>query len=381
MPSAWILHIKKFAAENNLSYACSMTDPRCKGTYVKVKKPTKKELKQQLGSALSKLSFNKPSFVGADGEEVVFAPAGKALSLAERVRNELERERLQESVPNVNPKNISMRGIEIKKPYVAPAAAKQRGPKVAAAVANIEKKKKPLIIEEDDEPAAAKPEKKKKGTLAAAVAALEEEAFGSRSLNKALLKREAKSNLGLYPPHPEEEEPSFTSEELKVIQLYRDRNKMKERIQSMPYEGPDKMSPKKLKYLKERNAPLVQIEKKLYEAYGIKVKRDFETDLVNLRETKNRNLSLGREIANFSYKHNLPTLKKNYEKLASEVREYGNLPHNTLELKYIKATLDVIERENIPDKISVFGYFLEKYGNFFGEDNQFYSIGPGKRTR
>jgi hypothetical protein len=74
MPSAWIQHIKDFAAKNNLSYGCAMSDPQCKATYVSVKKPTKTALKKQLASALS-----KPSFVGADGSEATFGPTGRVV--------------------------------------------------------------------------------------------------------------------------------------------------------------------------------------------------------------------------------------------------------------------------------------------------------------
>jgi len=74
MPSAWIQHIKDFAAKNNLSYGCAMSNPQCKASYVSAKKPTKTALKKQLASALS-----KPSFVGADGKEASFGPLGRAV--------------------------------------------------------------------------------------------------------------------------------------------------------------------------------------------------------------------------------------------------------------------------------------------------------------
>ena len=81
MPSPWIQHIKDFAAKNNLSYGCAMSDPQCKATYVSVKKPTKTALKTQLASALS-----KPSFVGASGEEAVFGPGGRVVTPAPKPR-------------------------------------------------------------------------------------------------------------------------------------------------------------------------------------------------------------------------------------------------------------------------------------------------------
>ena len=49
MPSKWIEHIKAFAAKNNLSYGCALSDPQCRATYTPVKKPAtqKKEEKQK----------------------------------------------------------------------------------------------------------------------------------------------------------------------------------------------------------------------------------------------------------------------------------------------------------------------------------------------
>jgi hypothetical protein len=61
MPSAWIQHIKDFAAKNNLSYSCSMTDPECKATYVpvkKAKKPTKTSLKKRSQLAIMTDTFD-----------------------------------------------------------------------------------------------------------------------------------------------------------------------------------------------------------------------------------------------------------------------------------------------------------------------------------
>ena len=39
----WILHVKKYAEENNISYACAITDHKCKELYNPVVKLTKKE--------------------------------------------------------------------------------------------------------------------------------------------------------------------------------------------------------------------------------------------------------------------------------------------------------------------------------------------------
>lgn len=79
--SAWIQHIKAFAAKNNLSYGCALSNPECSRSY----------------------RASKEKKVG-----------------------------LQESMPDVNPKNISMKGIEIKKPYVPPAPPVKASRKVFA---------------------------------------------------------------------------------------------------------------------------------------------------------------------------------------------------------------------------------------------------------
>ena len=33
MPNAWITHVRKFAEEHNLTYACALSTPECKETY------------------------------------------------------------------------------------------------------------------------------------------------------------------------------------------------------------------------------------------------------------------------------------------------------------------------------------------------------------
>lgn len=35
MVNKWIMHVKRFASENNLSYGCAITTPECKATYIK----------------------------------------------------------------------------------------------------------------------------------------------------------------------------------------------------------------------------------------------------------------------------------------------------------------------------------------------------------
>lgn len=49
MPSKWIEHIKAFAAKNNLSYGCALSDPECRATYTPVKKTTQKKERETMG--------------------------------------------------------------------------------------------------------------------------------------------------------------------------------------------------------------------------------------------------------------------------------------------------------------------------------------------
>ena len=43
MPNNWTNHVKQFARENNLTYGCAISDPRCKSSY---KKPVKQKAEQ-----------------------------------------------------------------------------------------------------------------------------------------------------------------------------------------------------------------------------------------------------------------------------------------------------------------------------------------------
>ena len=45
MPNKWIEHVKKFSRENNMSYGCAISDPRCKSSYKQpeTKQPTFKQ--------------------------------------------------------------------------------------------------------------------------------------------------------------------------------------------------------------------------------------------------------------------------------------------------------------------------------------------------
>ena len=46
MANPWIEHVKKFAAEHNIAYACAIANPECKNNYTKKVKLTKKEKEQ-----------------------------------------------------------------------------------------------------------------------------------------------------------------------------------------------------------------------------------------------------------------------------------------------------------------------------------------------
>ena len=45
MSNAWIEHVKKYAKDNNLSYACALSTPDCKNTYNKPSTSKKKTCK------------------------------------------------------------------------------------------------------------------------------------------------------------------------------------------------------------------------------------------------------------------------------------------------------------------------------------------------
>jgi len=65
MPSKWIEHIKAFAAKNNLSYGCALSDPQCRATYTPVKKTAtqKKERETMGGEDINRAGapFKKPA--------------------------------------------------------------------------------------------------------------------------------------------------------------------------------------------------------------------------------------------------------------------------------------------------------------------------------
>lgn len=47
MPNDWIKHVKKFARENNIAYACAISDPRCKSSYWNSPGPMSKKTKDK----------------------------------------------------------------------------------------------------------------------------------------------------------------------------------------------------------------------------------------------------------------------------------------------------------------------------------------------
>ena len=63
MSNEWIEHVKKFVRENNMSYGCAISDPRCKASYkpkhkIVTKPPTdvpKKLTKQEREEHVRKL--------------------------------------------------------------------------------------------------------------------------------------------------------------------------------------------------------------------------------------------------------------------------------------------------------------------------------------
>ena len=82
MPSKWIEHIKAFAAKNNLSYGCALSDPQCRATYTPVKKTTQKKERESMGgedinragAPFKKPVPEPPKLTGAQAFEVFTNP-------------------------------------------------------------------------------------------------------------------------------------------------------------------------------------------------------------------------------------------------------------------------------------------------------------------
>ena len=64
MPNAWVIHVRKFAQENNKSYACAISDPLCKSSY---KKPVKQKTSAQERKGMASNDVNAPQ-----PEKVIF---------------------------------------------------------------------------------------------------------------------------------------------------------------------------------------------------------------------------------------------------------------------------------------------------------------------
>lgn len=107
MPSAWVDFVKQFAAKKGISYGCAMSDPEVKSGYAATK-PAK--------VAKAPKEPKMPKEPKAKSKKMLKAELAKMLSNPSFVYDKPE---LEESMPTGNPKK-SMKGIEIKKPYVAP---------------------------------------------------------------------------------------------------------------------------------------------------------------------------------------------------------------------------------------------------------------------
>ena len=59
MANSWVEHIKKFAKDNNITYGCALSDPRCKADYAKskVKKGSSDVLKKVGKIKVPKINF------------------------------------------------------------------------------------------------------------------------------------------------------------------------------------------------------------------------------------------------------------------------------------------------------------------------------------
>ncbi len=60
MANTWVEHIKKWSKDNNMSYGCALSNPKCKEDYAKMKKggPSASETLKKI----SKMSVPKIKF-------------------------------------------------------------------------------------------------------------------------------------------------------------------------------------------------------------------------------------------------------------------------------------------------------------------------------
>jgi hypothetical protein len=61
MPNQWVDHVKKFAADNNLSYGCALSKPECKETYRAKYGVSKKLTKKQNIEMMGAEDFDAPN--------------------------------------------------------------------------------------------------------------------------------------------------------------------------------------------------------------------------------------------------------------------------------------------------------------------------------
>jgi hypothetical protein len=61
MPNQWVDHVKKFAADNNLSYGCALSKPECKETYRAKYGVSKKLSKKQNIEKMGAEDFDAPN--------------------------------------------------------------------------------------------------------------------------------------------------------------------------------------------------------------------------------------------------------------------------------------------------------------------------------
>jgi hypothetical protein len=83
-PNAWNIHVKKWAAEHDMTYPCAMSQPECKASYQKIKKPTEHLKKQE--KALKELSK-----IGMKGIKKSDKIIEKAVKLRDTNKSELNK--------------------------------------------------------------------------------------------------------------------------------------------------------------------------------------------------------------------------------------------------------------------------------------------------
>lgn len=103
MSNSWILHIKQYSKQHNLSYACALSNPDCRTTY-KTKKSSvmsKKEIINKLQSENSKIHHEMKNMLNG------------SYTKAEEKQNKLDDKKRQEF--NERTKDIPMYEIKYKK--------------------------------------------------------------------------------------------------------------------------------------------------------------------------------------------------------------------------------------------------------------------------